>query len=321
MSAQPAQHVVVKSPFPSLTSDTMISGGGSGLVYFINDHIVFKCPWDYKNPPDRYIERARESAQAIDHEKAVHELLMKDHHPNIIRCILTIPEGFFMERMPTSLDERIEQLRTPSQPRGNDENLHARWVRQLASSLAWLESQGIVHGDLRPRNVLLTANDDIRITDFDTSVKIGAEVEAATEPFCRLEARMKLPLAGPGTEQFALASCIYNFRFGHIPLQDLDPPTRVQTLMRNELPSAAADTVYGQLIEDCWRGKHKTMHALEERVNEMLRARGDLDAFESPILGHGDVDLVAQCHEYLEEQKKLSVRETERKAARLRDAT
>lgn len=41
-----------------------------------------------------------------------------------------------------------------------------RWVREIASALAYLHSQGIVHRDLKPDNVLLDGDDRCMLTDF-----------------------------------------------------------------------------------------------------------------------------------------------------------
>ncbi|CCE33443.1 uncharacterized protein CPUR_07367 [Claviceps purpurea 20.1] len=244
-----------------------------------------------------------ESAAKIAHEKSMHELLMKHPHPNIVQCILCVPEGFFMERMEATLRTRIEQYSAGHVPSNRTK---ARWITQIASALSWIEGLGFVHGDLRPANILLTANENIRLADFDTSVKIGEELEAASDPFVKLNKGFKTPQAGPITEQFALGSCIYTIRFGsdhsylnirladfdtsvkigeeleaasdpfvklnkgfktpqagpiteqfalgsciytirfgHIPLDGVDPPDRVQKLMNNELPSTENDAEFG----------------------------------------------------------------------------
>ncbi|KAG5938495.1 hypothetical protein E4U60_001345 [Claviceps pazoutovae] len=192
--------------------------GAGGFVFMISKRVVFKCLIDFYNPAPCQEEETEESAARIANEKSTHELLMKHPHPNIVRCILCIPEGFFMERMEATLQTRLDQDYAPSN------RTKARWITQIASALSWIEGLGFVHGDLRPANILLTANDNIRVADFDVSVKIGQELEAGSEPFVRLNEDFELPQAGPISEQFALGSCIYTIRFGHIPLSELDPP-------------------------------------------------------------------------------------------------
>ncbi|KAG6181993.1 hypothetical protein E4U27_002054 [Claviceps purpurea] len=64
---------------------------------------------DFHNPAPCQAEEMEESAAQITYEKSMHELLMKHPHPNIVRCILCVPEGFFMERMEANLQTRLDQ--------------------------------------------------------------------------------------------------------------------------------------------------------------------------------------------------------------------
>jgi len=52
-----------------------------------------------------------------------------------------------------------------------------------------------------------------------------------------MDESFRTPPAGPVSEQFSLASCIYTIRSGHWPWQELDPRARLKKLIRNELPS------------------------------------------------------------------------------------
>jgi serine/threonine protein kinase len=51
-----------------------------------------------------------------------------------------------------------------------------RWIRQLVSAAAWLETLGYAHGDLRPQNILLDQSSNIVVTDSNATVKRGAEL-------------------------------------------------------------------------------------------------------------------------------------------------
>ena len=154
----------LRRPFPaSLRLDAYLSRGAGGQVFFISDTIAFKCPTEYDDPAPGQAQEVIESAERIAHEKGVYKILMANPHPHILQCILQVPEGFFMERMATTPYERIMQ---PSPPH---DHLERRWVLELSSAVAWLEGLGLAHGDLRPRNILLTSGDHIRLADFDVT--------------------------------------------------------------------------------------------------------------------------------------------------------
>ena len=48
------------------------------------------------------------------------------------------------------------------------------WARQLAETLAYLHSQGVVHRDLKPENILIRDDGVLKIVDFGTAMLTGA---------------------------------------------------------------------------------------------------------------------------------------------------
>lgn len=200
-----------------------------------------------------------------------------------------------MERMEMTLRDRLCAARSGNNAPSNDTQL--RWITQLASALAWIEGLGLVHGDLRPANILVTADDDIRLADFDASVPIGEELVVASEPFCKMNANSEFSDAGPISEQFALGSCIYTIRYGHIPLHEVDPPERVIKLKNNEFPSTADDAEFGTMIMDCWQGKYASIAAVYNDIKE----RSGAVVVEEIAQDSSDhmASLLAECEDFL----------------------
>lgn len=264
-------------PFRALSSDNFLARGLAGHVFAISPNVVFKCPTVFENSVPEQAEEMIESAEKIANEQAVYEILMDHRHPNIVHCILCVSEGIFLQRLGPTLEDYLNTThRSPNPPAAESQQ---RWIQQLSSALAWLENLGYAHGDLRPANIFLdlTEEKNIRLGDFDATVKVGEELRVASEPFCKLNEDYELPLAGPDTEQFSLGSCIYNIRFGHKPHHDLDASTRIRKLMMNDFPSTSADCIFGKLTTKCWYGSYASIYAVEQ---DILLALGQCSGFE-----------------------------------------
>ncbi|XP_022794816.1 cyclin-dependent kinase 1-like [Stylophora pistillata] len=46
------------------------------------------------------------------------------------------------------------------------DQLNRKWMKQIADALRFLHKKRIVHGDLKPDNVLLTGSHDVKVADF-----------------------------------------------------------------------------------------------------------------------------------------------------------
>jgi hypothetical protein len=287
-------------PFPSLSSDNWLTWGAAGHIYGISANIVLKCPTILNNPVPGQIKMVEESIGKIEAEKAVYRVLMESPHPYILQCILCVPEGIFLRRMESTLAARLSCTQGAAIPPETQE----RWVWQLASALTWLERLGFVHGDLHPGNILLDGNEDIRVADFDTAVRLGDELQAASEPFCKMDKKFKTPLAGPVTEQFSFASCVYNIRFAQWPWHNLEERDRVQRMARNEFPPVSEDLLFGEVMMKAWHGEYGSMAAVEEDVLTRLgRTMAEGEALRLEALSKGDVQLYqtlrAECEEFI----------------------
>ncbi|KAI0430737.1 kinase-like protein [Xylaria sp. FL1042] len=277
-------------PFRSLSTSNFIARGSSGHVFAVSENVVFKCSTSFENPSPEQISEMKESAGKIAHEQQVYKILMEQRHPNIVSCLLIVPQGLFLHRLETTLETRLSYSGTsPVLP-----TIQEQWIRQIISAESWLEKLGFVHGDLRPANLLLDARENIQLCDFDATVRIGEQLLVASEPYCKLNHDFELPTAGPLSEQFALGSCLYTIRFGNKPFHELDPPTRIRKLMRGEFPPTSADMLLGAVITQCWFGLYPSLGAVERDVRSYL---GDPLTLEEPSK---DIALLkAECNKFI----------------------
>lgn len=288
----------LRPPFPSLSADNSISSGSVGHVYAIGRHLVLKCPIVLDNPHPAQVERMEESQVQIDCEKAVYKVLMENRHAHIVHAVLCAPEGIFMHRQAMTLETRLGKPDIP-------QVLKNRWIRQLSSALSWLEHLGFAHGDLRPANIFLGPEEDIRLGDFDCTVRIGELLKAGGGSFGKLLENYDFPNASSMTEQYSLGSCIFTIQFGHEPWHDIDGPQQILKLIRNEFPDASGDEVFGEIIQKCWHGKYDSMRAAEQDILSRLGLEGTgtgcsvMDEEFSSML-------VAECEAFLGEESQKS---------------
>jgi serine/threonine protein kinase len=151
-------------------------------------------------------------------------------------------------------------------------------MTELANGIAWLESLGLTHGDLRPENVLLNNQDHLKIADFGCANLLGSESEICTPPYARLlgsEAGSDEGKAGKlsyRTKQFALGSIFYYINYGFEVYDDKDfgidhGPVVFEHLQRVVFPKLDAEPVIDSIINDCWHGKYQSISAVPETLS------------------------------------------------------
>ena len=116
------------------------------------------------------------------------------------------------------LSEYAGLLRELAEDQGDEseEALAIRWLRAACEALGELHGNGLVHGDVSPRNLILSGG-DVVLTDFDCVGKIG-EVAAApgTVMYCSPSHANRQP-ATPSDDFYALAASVFHVLFARDP--------------------------------------------------------------------------------------------------------
>ncbi|KAK3332120.1 kinase-like domain-containing protein [Cercophora scortea] len=267
--------IVVRLP-RQVSKSRFLSMGAISWVYRITENIVVKYPRDI-------------DAGEIERENAIYDIF--EQHtpcPYVMQSFYRTANANFLPFMLPSLDTRLqrnqrrEKFKVLQVLRIEDRHLVERWAAELCAAVAWIDSLGLVHGDLRPPNILFDERDHLKLTDFDCVARIGEPSYGNAPPWARLYPD---PLTGggywglydPKTEQFAIGSLLYCMTRGHEPYghpEEDDPELDVVGLFKKGVfPRLNAEgDVLDCIIDRCWAGWYDSMKDLAEAAAQLSGA-------------------------------------------------
>jgi len=256
----------------------LLSIGAVGIVYQVTNDIAIKRAF-------------ADDDSGIQNEYRVYDLLDRmPSCPNLVRSFYRIPSANFLQYFSGgTLDRRLRrhQIRDPINDRVTGiknyeaQSLIWRWMAELTDAIAWLESLGYVHGDIRPPNILLDSTDHLKVIDFDNTVALGSVFDGCQPPYARVlgdedaENRGTFGNHGPRTEQFAIGSVICYMTRGYEPYDDEwfgddHGPEVVSLLQEKNFPNID-DNDIDTIIHKCWYGEYKWIKSLKSEVMRLGR--------------------------------------------------
>ncbi len=125
----------------------------------------------------------------------------------------------------------------------SEEALAIRWLRTACGALQELHRNGLVHGDVSPRNLLL-ASGDVVLTDFDCVTRIGEVSEMpGTVMYCA-PYRGQRQAADPSDDIYALAASVFRVLLAQEPFMHGGVPDKTRGLSwegaeRSDFPALA----------------------------------------------------------------------------------
>ncbi|MCP4535936.1 MAG: tetratricopeptide repeat protein [Chloroflexi bacterium] len=153
----------------------VIGKGGMGTLYRVADEAQQDKVIALKMVR---LERAGEKRERIEHFQREFQLLTQLRHPNLVSVYdygITVGGGIYF---------------TMEWAEGQDLELHGRRLMlddsvsiiiQVCRALGYLHSRGVIHGDLKPANVLMSdgADERVKIIDFGIALEVrSAEARA-----------------------------------------------------------------------------------------------------------------------------------------------
>jgi len=163
--------------------------------------------------------RLSPSFSASHFEKEV-ILLAKLKHSNIVSllgCAAKSNIVFGEDRGPCYWMDFVEGEPLLDASRKADPEKILRWLVQALEALQYLHGQGVLHGDLSPRNLLIDRDGNLKMLDFGLASVLGesAAIESGTIPY--LAPEKVGGIQGPASDLFSLGTVFYEALAGRHP--------------------------------------------------------------------------------------------------------
>lgn len=146
-----------------------IGAGGGGIVYLgrhlrLDKQVVLKADKRTLKAGTETLRREVDMLKDLSHTyiPQVYDFVQED---GIVYTVMDFIQG-------ESLDKLLGRKELPSQPQV------IRWACQLLEALSYLHERpphGILHGDIKPANIMLRPNGDVCLIDFNIALALGED--------------------------------------------------------------------------------------------------------------------------------------------------
>jgi serine/threonine-protein kinase len=149
-----------------------LGSGGFGTVYLAEDTILkcqraLKIPHRTSTQTDKLLQESVLQTRLLDHPHIV-KLLTVDIIDNILIMVMEYIEGTDLEKI-LDMSSALE-IKTA-----------LKYFKQILSALAFAHQKSVIHRDIRPSNILINLDNDVKIADFGTSTLLQEKQFATTK--------------------------------------------------------------------------------------------------------------------------------------------
>jgi serine/threonine-protein kinase len=133
-------------------------------------------------------------------------------------------------------------------------------TEQIAESLEYIHSKGIVHCDIKPSNILFTNSGKVKLIDFGVARPIGKNPLTFTPGYASPEQYGQAPL-DPRADVYALGATLYNLLTAKAPEGF---PQRISTDEISEPTKGLVEKATSPNPRDRYQSAHEFMVAIEK---------------------------------------------------------
>lgn len=269
---------LIKTPGPlgdNFMLERELGRGGMGGVYLGRD-IMLDRPVAVKVMQKQYGEDADFLMKFKKEAQAAAKLI----HPNIAQ----IYSYGVVDNMPYIAMELVaggslQQLMNNAPEGKTDITRVLKICEQVAQALRCAADQGLVHGDIKPDNILLDANGNAKIVDFGLAGMQKDTAEIWGTPYYIAPEKLKKEQVDYRADMYNLGGTLYHALTGVAPFEGPDANAVVRkrfeglpkkpSEVRPEIPSAV-DGLVMKMLEVDKKDRYPTFEALLQAFQEVL---------------------------------------------------
>ena len=156
-------------------------------------------------------------------------ILSRLRHPNIVSVFDIFEENNTIYMVMEYIDGFSLKQTIINQGGHLNEATTLRYASQLCEAVAEIHRNNVLHLDIKPGNILIDNNDNVKLIDFGISKQYNSEThtETSTTPvgiskgFAPLEQYTGVSQFSPATDIYAIGATIYNMLSGQIPPESM----------------------------------------------------------------------------------------------------
>ncbi|EGE01131.1 serine/threonine protein kinase [Trichophyton equinum CBS 127.97] len=238
-SSSPANAPLIKRILGCYPNSTIYGVGSHSALLSISGSLCVKVSY-------------KPGGEHIIHEQEIFRQLESIPCSSISHALYCAPDLIFMELYKNgTLHERLSSTKAPRPV--------LQWMQQLSEAVACLEALGYAQRELSPRNIMFTEDDNLRLVDFDHSLKLGEDLEVGDYPLC--------------------SSHKHGGRHGTVRWYLWH--TRVNLLVHaRTCPDMDLEDPVNRISRDCWTGRFDSVAALAACIRRLVYSR-DLEQKKS----------------------------------------